>query len=114
MVPTGATAPVAGRRDLRSGPRLGRRRLDLAYLGARSPAVITWPDLELQIEFEPSPAPLVVYTPRASFCVEPLTATPNALALPSRERAAAGIRELGAGERLTAVMTLSLERMPRG
>ena len=38
LVPTGVVAPVAGRTDLRGGPRLGKRRLDLAYLGARSPA----------------------------------------------------------------------------
>jgi aldose 1-epimerase len=79
MIPTGETVPVSGRTDLGRGPRLGRRRLDLAYVDANSPAVITWPGLELQIEFEPSPSPLVVYTPPDSFCVEPLTAPPNAL-----------------------------------
>jgi aldose 1-epimerase len=110
MVPTGAAAPVAGRTDLRMSPRLGRRRLDLAYLETRSPAVVTWPDEELRIGFEPSPAPLVVYTPPLSFCVEPLTAPPNALALGERERRAAGVRELGPGERLTGSMTLSLAR----
>lgn len=108
MLPTGATQPVGGRTDLRAGPRLGRRRLDLAYLGARSPAVITWPNLQLRIDFEPSPAPLVVYTPRESFCVEPLTAPPNALALPSREGRAAGVRDLRTGERLVATMTLTI------
>ena len=108
MVPTGATASVSGRTDLRGGPPLGRRRLDLCYLGAGSPAVITWPDLELTIEFDPSPAPLVVYTPPDSFCVEPLTAPPNALALPAAARRAAGIRELRAGGRFAASMTLSV------
>jgi aldose 1-epimerase len=108
MVPTGAAAEARGSADLRAGPRLGRRRLDLAYLEARSPAVVTWPDQELRIAFEPAPAPFVVYTPRGSFCVEPLTAPPNALALGSRERRQAGVRELGAGERLSATMTLSL------
>lgn len=110
MIPTGESVPVTGQTDLRAGPPLGARRLDLAYLEARSPAVITWPDLELRIEFEPSPAPLVVYTPADSFCVEPLTTTPNALALPPKERRAAGVRELGTGERLRASMTLSLGR----
>lgn len=114
MVPTGRSAPVSGPTDLRRGPRLGLRRLDLAYLGAGSPAVITWPDIALRIEFEPSPAPLVVYTPRDSFCVEPLTATPNALALPARERSAAGARELAVGERLTAAMTITAVTPPGG
>jgi len=108
MVPTGAKAAVRGATDLRRGPALGRRRLDLCYLGAGSPAVVTWPDLELTIEFEPAPAPVVVYTPRDSFCVEPLTAPPNALALPAATRRAAGVRELRAGERLRASMTLSV------
>lgn len=108
MVPTGAAAAVGGSADLRAGPRIGRRRLDLAYLEARSPAVVTWPDLELRIAFEPAPVPLVVYTPPGSFCVEPLTATPNALALASRERRLAGVRELGAGERLGAKVILSV------
>jgi aldose 1-epimerase len=83
MVPTGEAAPVAGRTDLRAGPALGQRRLDLAYLEARSPVVVLWPDVELRISFEPSPAPLVVYTPRDSFCVEPLTAPPNAFNVPA-------------------------------
>src|SRR4029078_4172584 len=91
MVPTGAAAAVQGASDLRDGPRLGRRRLHPAYLDAGSPAVVTWPDLELTIAFEPSPAPLVVYTPRERFCVEPLTATPSALALAPAAVSAAGV-----------------------
>lgn len=43
--------------DLRGSPALDRRRLDLCYLGAASPAVITWADLEVTIAFEPTPAP---------------------------------------------------------
>jgi aldose 1-epimerase len=112
MIPTGVTAPVRGRTDLRDGPALGRRRLDLAYLEAGSPSVVTWPELELEVAFEPAPAPLVVYTPRDSFCVEPLTAPPNAFALPAGERRRAGVRELRAGERLTASMVLSLAVRP--
>jgi galactose mutarotase-like enzyme len=110
MIPTGESAPVAGRTDLRGGPRLGRRRLDIAYVEAHSPAVITWPDLELAIAFAPAPAPLVVYTPPDSFCVEPLTAPPNALSLPARRRRAAGVRELAVGERLSAALEMTLRR----
>jgi aldose 1-epimerase len=109
MIPTGESVLVAGSSDLRAGPRLGRRRLDLAYLAARSPAVITWPELELWIEFEPSPAPLVVYTPRDSFCVEPLTAPPNALALSPGRRRAAGVHELAGGERFAASLTMTIQ-----
>jgi len=110
MVPTGAAATVRGTTDLRHGPLLGRRRLDHAYLDARSPAVITWPDLVLTVAFEPSPAPLVVYTPPDVFCVEPLTAPPNALALSHRRRQAAGVAQLAAGERLRASMEMTLSR----
>jgi galactose mutarotase-like enzyme len=108
MVPTGSSASVRGRTDLRAGPALGRRRLDIAYLGARSPAVVTWPDLELSLEFEPAPAPLVVYTPRDTFCVEPLTAPPNSLALPTPQQLEAGVRLLGAGESLRARLSLAV------
>jgi len=113
MIPTGASTPVRGRTDLRAGPRLGSRRLDLAYLGARSPAVITWPNLELQMDFVPSPAPLVVYAPPGSFCVEPLTAPPNAFALLPGLRRAAGVHELAAGERFAASMTMTLRAPAR-
>ena len=112
MIPTGASAPVRGRTDLRAGPRLGSRRLDLAYLDATSPAVITWPDLELRIDFEPAPAPLVVYTPPGSFCVEPLTAPPNAFALPPGRRRFAGVRVLASGERLVATLSLTASVPP--
>jgi aldose 1-epimerase len=106
MIPTGRIVPVHGRIDLRSGPALGRRRLDHAYVGARSPAVIAWPDLELTVEF-PSVETVVVYTPRGSFCVEPQTAWPNALGLASPpERSLAGARHLAAGERLETTLRM--------
>ena len=108
MIPTGGTASVHGQTDLRGGPRLGRRRLDLTYVGARTPAMLTWPDLELVIDFDPAPAPLVVYTPRDSICIEPMTAYPNALALPPAARSSAGAVTLGGGERLAGAMTLSV------
>jgi aldose 1-epimerase len=105
-IPTGRIVPVHGRTDLRAGPALGRRRLDHAYVGVRSPAVITWPDLELAIEFH-STETVVVYTPPGSFCVEPQTAWPNALGLASApDRALAGARHLAGGERLEAALRL--------
>ena len=107
MIPTGRTLPVAGRLDLRAGPLLGRRRLDHAYLSARSPATIEWPDLRVTLAFEPSPASLVVYTPTGAFCVEPQTASPNALALPPAAARAAGVRFLEPGEVLSASMSFA-------
>lgn len=107
MIPTGRHSPAAGRVDLRDGPLLGRRRLDHAYVGARSPAVIDWPDLRLTVEFEPSPTSLVVYTPPGAFCVEPQTAPPNALSLPPADARAVGVRFLEAGESLRAQLRLT-------
>ena len=107
MIPTGATLPVAGRTDLRRGPRLGLRRLDHAYTDVRSPAVIAWSDLELRIEFDAPISTVVVHTPARAFCVEPQTAWPNALGLGSAEAIRAGAVMLGAGERLAARLRCS-------
>jgi aldose 1-epimerase len=107
MIPTGRVLAAAGPLDLRGGPVLGDRRLDDAYLDARSPAVLEWPDLRLTLDFSPAPGPVVVYTPEHAVCVEPQTATPNALALPEAEAAAAGVRFLDAGETFEARLSLS-------
>lgn len=109
MIPTGRLLPVAGTRDLRTGPVLGARRLDVGYVGAVSPAMVEWPDVRLTISFEPSPAPVVVFTPWNAVCVEPQTAPPNALALPEAEARAAGVRFLGAGETMSARLSLRWE-----
>jgi aldose 1-epimerase len=102
MIPTGAAVRATGRLDLGRGPPLGRRRLDHAYVDAISPARLAWPDLRLTLQFEPSPASVVVHTPAVGVCVEPQTAPPNALALPEPAARAAGVRFLDAGETLTA------------
>lgn len=78
MIPTGETRPVRGRYDLRNGPELGARRLDDVFTGVRSPIIVGWPDLDLQIEMGHDQPDVVVYTPPRVFCVEPMTAPPNA------------------------------------
>lgn len=107
MIPTGRVIPVVGMTDLRSGPELGRRRLDHAYVDACSPVEISWSDLALTIEFDPSPATVVVHTPPTSFCVEPQTAWPDAPSRPSPEAERAGLRWLEPGETLRASMRLA-------
>lgn len=114
LLPTGAVMPVEGRTDLRRAPALGRRRLDHAYVSARSPAVLAWPDLELAIEWEPSPSTLVVHTPPSSVCIEPQTAWPNAPALAPAARRRAGLRLLGPGESLEAWMSITVRRRASG
>lgn len=107
MIPTGRRLPVTGPLDLRGAPVLGRRRLDHAYAGARSPATLDWPDVRLSLAFAPSPASLVVYTPAHAVCVEPQTAPPNALGLQPAAARAAGVRFLEPGETLAARLELS-------
>jgi aldose 1-epimerase len=78
MIPTGRLVPVAGKLDLRAGPRLGRRRLDDPYVGVRPPVELTWPDdLTVRIRTEPWLSTVVVYSPSGAVCVEPQSAWPN-------------------------------------
>jgi aldose 1-epimerase len=94
MIPTGERLAVRGATDLRTGPRLGRRRLDHVYVDATSPARITWPDLALSVEFDDQIEAVVVHTPPSGFCVEPQTARPNAFSrdLAAGESFAVGLR----------------------
>jgi galactose mutarotase-like enzyme len=101
-VPTGAFREVDASEDLRSGPPLGDRRLDHVYVRANPPAVVRWPDLVLEIEFDKSLNTIVVHTPPQGFCVEPQTMWPNAPLLAARGVAGTGMRTLGPGERLHA------------
>ena len=103
MIPTGRTIAVAGPTDLRAGPRLGERRLDHTYVEPRSPVVVTWPDLELRVEFGRPIMALVVYTPPGGLCLEPQTAWPDALGAMT---AASGVRILEPGRTLRATMRL--------
>lgn len=107
MLPTGRYAPASGRLDLRNRPRLGRRRIDAAYVGVEPPLELTWPDLTLRLETAPWLSTVVVFTPSHAVCVEPESAAPNALALPPREAAAAGIRMLEPGAALEASFTIA-------
>ncbi|HTS14068.1 MAG TPA: hypothetical protein VMH24_00250 [Candidatus Sulfotelmatobacter sp.] len=109
-IPTGRMVAVAGRTDLRSGPRLGSRRLDHVYVAPRSPVVATWPDLEVRLEFGPPVTTLVVFTPPGAVCLEPQTAWPNALGTLSP---ASGVVLLGPGETLRAAVRLRWRPAPQ-
>lgn len=100
LIPNGEVAPVEGDTDLREGPALGDRRLDDVYPEVKGPAVITWPDLEMTISFEPPATVGVVYTPARGFCVEPQTQWPNAPQLAVDGLAGTGLTELEPGETL--------------
>ena len=102
LVPTGAVRPVAPDEDLRSGPVLGERRLDLVYIRTKGPAIVRWPDLELHVEYDKSMRTVVVYTPPEAICVEPQTMWPNAPLLAAAGIGETGIRTLRPGESLSA------------
>ena len=102
LVPTGEVRAVTASEDLRSGPPLADRRLDHVYVHTKGPAVVRWPDLELQIEYDESLNTVVVHTPREGICVEPQTMWPNAPLLAARGISDTGLRTLEPGERLSA------------
>jgi aldose 1-epimerase len=102
LVPTGEVRQVGPPEDLRSGPPLGDRRLDHVYIRTTGPALVRWPDLALQIEYDKSLRTVVVYTPSEGVCVEPQTMWPNAPVLAASGIADTGMRTLEPGESLSA------------
>lgn len=81
LIPSGRRVLVAGDNDLRRGPDLGGRRIDVVYSNAGSPALIRWPDLELSVSFAEPMTTVAVYTPPEGFCIEPQSAWPDAARL---------------------------------
>ncbi|HSJ45266.1 MAG TPA: hypothetical protein VK923_11350 [Euzebyales bacterium] len=91
LIPTGGIAKVSRKLDLQRGAKLGRRRLDHAYVDVLEPVTVTWPDLTLTMQLPSKPATVVVYSPAHAVCVEPQTAWPNPFAWPDRS----GVTQLG-------------------
>ena len=102
LTPTGEMRRVTAYEDLRSGRPLGDRRLDHVYVRTKSPALVRWPDLEMQIEFDQTLQTIVVYTPPEGFCVEPQTMWPNAPLLADAGVTGTGMRTLEPGASLGA------------
>lgn len=98
VIPTGEIAKVGRRTDLRGGAKLGRRRLDHAYVDVSSPAEVRWPDLTLTIELPDAASTVVVHTPERGVCVEPQTAWPD----PFAHRDRSGVAQLGPHEVFSA------------
>ena len=107
MIPTGRLVPVDGTTDLRHGTAIGTRLLDHCYPEVRSPALVDWPALRLEIAFDERVTSVVIHTREASFCVEPQTAWPNPIALEAAGVTSTGLATLEAGDRLAASMTWS-------
>lgn len=107
MIPTGRRVPVDGTTDLRHGTEIGARLLDHCYTEVRSPAVVEWPNVRLEIAFDEPVTSTVVHSRAASFCVEPQTAWPNPIALEAAGVNGTGLATLEGGDRLAASMTWS-------
>ncbi|WP_370325801.1 aldose 1-epimerase [Euzebya sp.] len=103
-LPTGERVPVAGDTDLRDGPVVGDRLLDHPYVDVRGPAVVRWPDLELEMAFPPPLSSAVVFTQPGVVCVEPQSAWPDAARLAAAGHDT-GVVTLARGESLTAQTT---------
>ena len=109
LIPTGRQVPVDELTDLRAGADLTARSLDHTYTRATGPAMIAWPDLDLEIEFGPL-STVVVHSPEAGFCVEPQTAWPDAFRLAGEGVTDTGAVNIPAGGRFSASMRWSWRR----
>jgi aldose 1-epimerase len=78
LIPTGEVRDVSGVVDLRHGPVLGARRIDVVYVDARSPARLTLPGRIIEISFDPLISIVVVYVADGTVCIEPWTSWPDA------------------------------------
>jgi aldose 1-epimerase len=78
LIPTGAVLDVEGDTDLRGGPPLGSRRIDVVYVEVTSPACLSLPACEVEIAFDPLITVLVVYVTHGTVCIEPWTSWPDA------------------------------------
>lgn len=98
LIPTGDVTKVGRKTDLRGGTKLGRRRLDHAYVDVSRPVEVRWPDLTMTIELPHASSTVVVHTPDRGVCVEPQTAWPDPFAHAHRS----GVTQLGPREVFSA------------
>ena len=105
LIPTGRRLPVDGTTDLRHGTEIGERLLDHCYTEVRAPALVEWPGFLLEIAFDEPLTSMLVHTRAESFCLEPQSAWPTAIALEAAGVRGTGLTTLGTGDQLTASMT---------
>ena len=117
MLPTGQIPPVDAARDLSSGMRFGKAKLDdvLTDLETQSGKVLCRIDdiaagRRLLLEFDELFRHCVVFTPphREAICFEPYTTVPDAFSLAERG-IETGLRVLKPGESLQANIDLKLD-----
>lgn len=97
--------------DYWQGRPVGARSVDTVYTGREGPLEILWPERRLRLQMTPSPnLPFtVVYTPADAdfFCVEPVSHETDAV----NGREGSGLVRLEPGERMSAVVEFSAERL---
>jgi aldose 1-epimerase len=103
LIPTGASHDVAGEVDLRDGPAIGGRRMDVVYVDVASPARLMLPGRTVVIDFDPAISIVVVYAADGSVCIEPWTSWPDAANASARGHDA-GLIILEAGETVSRWM----------
>src|SRR3954447_5669432 len=60
VLPTGALQQVDAETDLRNGPELGDRQIDVVYVDARPPASVSDADIDVELRFDPPIESVVV------------------------------------------------------
>ena len=114
LIPTGEVAALTAATDLRDGPALGDRLLDDIYADAGPPAVLTWPDLTLRMDWGHTVNSICVHSPPRGVCVEPQTSWPNAPALLDAGSSRTGLVTVEPGLPLQATTTWTWEGARRG
>jgi galactose mutarotase-like enzyme len=79
LIPTGQVLDVVGVLDLRHGPRLEDRRIDVVYLDVTPPARLTLPGRAIEITWDAGISIVVVYVDDGTVCIEPWTSWPDAV-----------------------------------
>ena len=84
LLPRGRSLPLTGVDDLREGPILGDRAIDVVYEDVAWPVTLELPDGTLRIEADPAMTIGVVYTSPGAVCIEPWSAWPDAFRMAAR------------------------------
>ncbi|MGF7007563.1 aldose 1-epimerase [Aminobacter sp. BE322] len=105
----GVRTPIPDRSDFSIARSLPRRRLNNCFEGWNGRARIVWPETRLAADIEADPvfSRYMLYAPEddtSSFCLEPMSHTPNALAISGRD----ALHLLAPGETLSGAFSITV------
>lgn len=92
LLPSGRSVPVTGDVDLRDGPILGTRAIDVVYQDVMWPIEYSMPGVRVRVEADPATTIGVVYTSPGAICIEPWSAWPDAFHMADRGFASGAVR----------------------